>query len=329
MTAVLADEGGLTLAIGFLTVLTHVARTRGIARVNRMQRDGSLSGLVGKELTELPKGPGSMPRSLRPSYRALGAGPNVSKVFDGYCLPVGFGLLDNPFGDHMIGVAFETGFTPREFLEVAPCRLSAAHLQALSEGVHLLSIVFNGLSAKRLTCAIGGKVDNAQVNAEGIRRLLWRWCGNIQRHGKGESPTTIEQIGLSFDLINAGLLIATHTERDQDTTLQGQEGDFTESLKGHQALIIGDSTLAAEGRFDALITLVDLCGFADRTNSHLRRESVLLADIAIHQLLQLGPENLPGAHVTCITIRNRGFQVLCGGKTPGPMSLSPCMAIPQ
>ena len=70
-------KGGLTLAVLFCTVPIGRARSRRVARVYRMQWHASKSSLVGKELTQLPKCPGGMARTLRTSNRAIGAFPNV------------------------------------------------------------------------------------------------------------------------------------------------------------------------------------------------------------------------------------------------------------
>src|SRR2546428_821896 len=70
-------KSGLTLAVRFCTVATHMARSRRVARVNRVQWDTSKSSLVGKELTQLSKSPRAMPCPLRVSNHALGSFPNV------------------------------------------------------------------------------------------------------------------------------------------------------------------------------------------------------------------------------------------------------------
>ncbi len=70
-------KGGLTLAVLFCTVPTGRARSRRVALVQRVQWHAGKSSLVGKELTQLPKCPGGMARTLRTSNRAIGAFPNV------------------------------------------------------------------------------------------------------------------------------------------------------------------------------------------------------------------------------------------------------------
>ena len=117
-SARLTDEGGLTLAVLFCRVATSRTSTACIARVYRVQWHASKSSLVGKERTELSKSPGTVAIALRTSNRAIGAFPNVPEFFNRYALPVGFGLLNNPFGDHLVSIVLEPGFFAREFLEM-------------------------------------------------------------------------------------------------------------------------------------------------------------------------------------------------------------------
>ena len=119
MAAGLTDKGGLTLAIGLITVSTFATRSRRLARVYQVQWDAGKSGLVGKERPELSKRPGSMAIALRTSNRAIGTFPNVPEFFNRYGLPVGLGLTHKAFRYDMIGVALKPGLFARELLEVA------------------------------------------------------------------------------------------------------------------------------------------------------------------------------------------------------------------
>ena len=77
VAAGLTDKGGLTLAVLFCAVSTHMARSGRVAWVDRVQWYTEKRGLVGKELTELSKGPGGMARTLRVSNRAIRAFADV------------------------------------------------------------------------------------------------------------------------------------------------------------------------------------------------------------------------------------------------------------
>ena len=91
----------------------------------------------------------------------------------------------------MIRVFLEAGLPSTQFFEMSLSRL----LQALFEGVQTLPVLLNGMPAKGLPFRVGGKVDDAQVNAERIRRVERLRRGNVQRHGKKERPVAT---GLSF-----------------------------------------------------------------------------------------------------------------------------------
>jgi hypothetical protein len=99
----------LALAIGFLAMTAYRAGPRRVTRINEMQTHAGKSGFVGKEATELPKGPRGMAIALRAFNRALGSRPNVPKLFNRYALPMGFGLLNDPFTDDVVRVFLEAG----------------------------------------------------------------------------------------------------------------------------------------------------------------------------------------------------------------------------
>lgn len=157
----------------------------------------------------------------------------------------------------MIGIFLETGLFPAQLFEVTLRRLRTMPLQSLFEGVHTLAVLFNGLPTKRFASAISGKVDNTQVYAKCVRRVERLRSGNVQRHREVEGATAIEQIGLPFNLVKTGLLIATHTEGHQDATLQSQKRNFTQSLEGHEPFI--PPRLERAGHPERNCVIDDLC----------------------------------------------------------------------
>src|SRR5271157_5403787 len=119
---------------------------------------------------------------------------------------MGLSLLNNAFGDHMIGVPFEPGFLAREFLEMFLRGLCAMFLQALAQGMMPLTVVLDSLTAVRFTLAVSSQVDDAKIDAEGVSHFTRWWSRNLQRHSQGERPVAIEQVSLSLDRIHPGLL---------------------------------------------------------------------------------------------------------------------------
>src|SRR6266849_686334 len=200
---------------------------------------------------------------------------------------MGFGLLHNPFGDTMVHIFAETGFTPRKFLEMSFCRFRPVLLQALSKGVQTLSCLLNGLPTERFTRTVSSQVDDAKIDAECICHFIGRRCRNFQCHSQIEHSVTIDEISLSLHRIYTGLLIGTETEWDKHTARERQEGHGVNTLEGHYPLIIDDSTLRPECGFDALIAFVDIRCFADGTDSQLSRKVIGGTQLTVGHLLQL------------------------------------------
>ncbi len=117
----------------------------------------------------------------------------------------------------MIGIFAETGFTPTELFEMTFSRLGTTLLKLLPQSVQTLTSLLNLSTTECLTSAIGGYVDNAQVNTQRISRFIRRWGGNIEGHSQIPCSIAIEQIGLPLDGIQTGLLIWPNPERYQDT----------------------------------------------------------------------------------------------------------------
>lgn len=314
IAALLTDKSGLTLAIGFGTVSAHMARSRRIARVDRVQRDSCKSGLIGEERTELSKGPGSMAIALRTSNRAIGACPNVPEFFNRYPLMVLFGFVHNPFGDDMIRILVEPRLFARELFEMAFRTLGATLLQALPQSVVSLAGGLNSLSTKGFAFRVCRKVDNAQINPKSSSHVIGHRFRHIKGHSQIEHATMQDHISLPFDALEPGLLIGSHAVGNQDTARKSQERHLTNALEGHHAGVIDDSPFWLEGRLDTLITLVGVAGFTNTPDSQLSRQLVGGTQVAIDHLLQF---KLVGGfvhegnvcHVVCPRIeRMHGFK---------------------
>jgi hypothetical protein len=144
------------------------------------------------------------------------------------------------------------------------------------------------LTTKGFSLRVSGQIHDTKIDTQGSTfGCIWIGYGDIKGYRKVEGPITIEQISLSLDAIETRLLVPSNAEGNKDATLKCQKRDLRETLKGHQALIKGDSTLSSEGGFDTLISFIDLSRLADGTNSHLRREAKVATHISIHELLQL------------------------------------------
>ncbi len=168
----LTKEGSLTLTVLFCTVSALATSTRRVARVNGVPWDTCESSFIREEEAQLCKRPGAMATTLGTSNRAIRPLTDVSKFLNRYSLLILFGLVHNVFGDHMIGIFSETGFTPRKFFEMTFCRFGPALLKPLPQRVHALARLLNLSTTKRLTRAVSGDIDNPQVNTQGLSSLI-------------------------------------------------------------------------------------------------------------------------------------------------------------
>src|SRR2546421_6617833 len=154
---------------------------------------------------------------------------------------MGFGFVHNAFGDHMIGVFLEPGFTARELPEMAFGRLAITLLQALSEGRHTLAVFLNLLTAEGFSKRVSRQVDDTQVYSKSSSHFVRRGCRDFKSHRQIEHPLTIEKISLPLDGIQTRLLVSSNTEGNKHPSLKRQEGDMRQSLKGHHTRVIDDS----------------------------------------------------------------------------------------
>src|SRR5579863_1288649 len=131
------------------------------------------------------------------------------------------------------------------------------------------SYFFNLRTTEGFTIGSSRKIDDTQINPKCLRAIVGRWFWHIKGHCKEKHTVAIEQIGLPLDVVQAGLLIATHAERDEDTPMHRQQRNGIHAFEAHHPLIKGDCSLRAKRGFDALVAFVDLSDLANSANSHL------------------------------------------------------------
>src|SRR5947207_646860 len=99
----------------------------------------------------------------------------------------------------MIHVPLKSGFLAREFFQVSFGTLRSTLLQALTEGMMPLAVLFDRFTAEGFPFAVCSQVDDAQINTEGISHFLERRSRDIKRHSQVEDTVAIEQVSLPFD----------------------------------------------------------------------------------------------------------------------------------
>ncbi len=145
----------------------------------------------------------------------------------------------------MIGVFLKLGFLAREFLEVSPGALCATFLQALPKRMMTLPCFLNSLAAKGLTLTIGSQIDNAEINTEDVSHFIGRGFRDIKRHCQVEDPLAIEQVRLSLDRLQSGLLIVANAEGYEYPPGECYEGDLIKPFESHHTRIVDHGHISA------------------------------------------------------------------------------------
>src|SRR5712691_581784 len=199
---------------------------------------------------------------------------------------MGFGLVNNPFGDHLIGVFLEPGFFARELLEMAFGRLGPTLLQALPKGMMPLALAFDRLGTPGFPLGVGSHIDDPKINTEGSSRFIgWRG-GNIKSYSQREGPFAVDKVCLPLDGMQTSLLICSDLEGYQHAPMDSQQRDRHQALEGHDTLIIDDSAFWLKCGLNALVTLVGFTGLADTADGQLSGQLISGTQFSIHQLFQ-------------------------------------------
>ena len=153
------------MPIRLCAMSTLATGTRGVRRVNEPHVHTSPGGLVGDVHAELIEGPG-MPlvAMFTPNRCPLS---NAGEVLESQCLARYDGFSYQGLTDLVVDVFLKTLLTSTQLFETAFGRTGPDPLQLLTACVITLSNLMDFGTCKGLACAIGGKVDDAQIDTDG------------------------------------------------------------------------------------------------------------------------------------------------------------------
>jgi hypothetical protein len=142
-------------------------------RINQDRAHALLLCLVAEKQSQLVEGPtGALPALAASNRNPL---PNSLEVFKCECLTLLFGLTHKSFADVVVDLALKTRFFTGKLAQ-APA--GAARIRLL-QSLTMLKASFAYLSdlcaAILLTIRVGGKVDQAKIDAKHTNRLIG--CG--------------------------------------------------------------------------------------------------------------------------------------------------------
>jgi len=250
-----------------------------------MHNNTSKTSFVEDEITQLSKRPFGESRPLGLSYRYPVT--NTTQVFKGYITSGVNGLLDYTLADYVVCILLESALSSPNLLELPSGGFRANPLQTGPHPFVVPSNLIYLVASVDVTVIIGCQVDDSEVNAQYIVTALGGRLLNVNHHSQVENTADVQQVSLTANPVHPGFLIATHHDRDDLPSSEGQDRHPVSSLPGQDALVVHHSTMRAKGRLDLLVSLVGFDNLSDSPNGHLGRQAEAVADVVIDQLLQL------------------------------------------
>jgi hypothetical protein len=299
MPARYALEVCLALAIGFLAMTADGARPAGISGIDCDHIDSRKLGLVLDKTAKLKEGPTVHPCSLPLSKRCPLT--DVLEILKSNAASGVFSGPDKRLADAMIDVPAILGFLPPH----ADNRLVARSARPAFGSLGLLadrstsaqggdSFRFNFVRLVKGSIGIDGDVIRSQINTDEISGQNWRLLGDI--HRDDEKPlAVITENKISLSLLEGEpiSLVLAHDEGNDDAAIQRADAyaidPFEADVLAHR---IGHGGMLAKLGSFVLVSLVGITDLREASAGHVSRQTELLPEIAISNLVQIkGPSD--------------------------------------
>jgi hypothetical protein len=278
---------GLAGAVRLLAMSASRTGAAGVTRVYGNQRDASKLRLVLKEQAQLRERPTMENCSLPVPNRYPVT--DAIEVFNRHPAPGAFSTGNDLLGYHMVCMRGKSLLLTGELAEPTFCR---SRLFLLELGPQP-SMAMANRSDMRTGAAdairIRGDVSNAKIHAKEVRRLYRGGFRKVHRTVQVKLFSSIDQIRLTLDPVEPFLLVLTVDQRnDYAATWQRPKANAVHPLEGENSLVVGNRAMRFEDWAFAFVTTKALCRFANRTNSHLGRQTKAGTNLCVGQLLNAG-----------------------------------------
>jgi hypothetical protein len=144
--------------------------SRGIPRIDQVDRHTTQLSFVADERPELRECPGVECCALRPP--SLHPRANMRQVFQRNRPLRAFGLRNNPFGEGVVNPDGKSALLTRQVPQAPAAVLCAQPLQLVPEPPMPIAHVLDGFARMCLTVAIGCDIGHAQVDPKYIVTIL-------------------------------------------------------------------------------------------------------------------------------------------------------------
>src|SRR5262245_37440342 len=120
-----------------------------------------------------------------------------------------------------------------------------------------------------------------------IPAFIARDIRNLDGH-KQKPPAVLAlyQVALAMFSIESFGLVLAHDNRNDDPAFERQQGNTVNSLESHQSLVIRDAGVFLEARTNGFVAAVGFADLGDATDGHLGRDSEVIAQLVVVELLK-------------------------------------------
>ena len=272
--------------IGFINTPTLRTSPAGITRVNEDHPHPYSFGLVSDVLAQLIERPVTMLASLLATYNRSLA--DARQIFQGDGSASVYCFFNKLFADLVVGVLLEACLLSRQFLEFTFGGSGLLLLQILSAMLELPASVLDRLTAKILSVAVGGQVDDAQVYAQYTCKVDWLRRFHLTRGEQVELAFEAAQVAFPALALQQFKLSPAGRKGDPYPAVYGPDGHFLPfEMVGQDPTIEGDRSLCLERAPDVPVDLIRIRYLRDTADDHLGAQMEHLPHVSIPQLVQL------------------------------------------
>ncbi len=201
MSTANTPERGLIRTVALVNRAAHVARLRGVTRVNQHHWNTAHLRFIADVRPKLEERPIAVSASLRFPNRLLRALAHVGQIFKGKRALSAFGFRNKLLGNAVVGVRLKAALFAADGFQAPFGRFCPNGLQAIATALVALARAFYDFAAVRFTVTICRKVDNPKINAQRLINSVRCWFISIARHQEVELTVTNDKIAFTLAVL--------------------------------------------------------------------------------------------------------------------------------
>lgn len=278
-------ELGLTPSVGFIDMPASRAFSACVARVDKEDGHTKKSGFVchkGSQLMERPIG-----HTCPLSASDLCPATDALEIFQSNAATGAVRICHDGLRDGVVSDPLEPGLLPLKSVELATSSARAFPLKVTPPVSMDTSDQFDFSATMAAPVAVGGDVDDAEVNADPVFRLKPLGLWNVACADQEPLAADISNIGLALAELHQLALPLAGNPRELNATVDGPKRHDVVGLEAHQPIVIRLSSESSKLGTNLSVGLESVSDLGDATNRRLSRQIKALATILVSKLVKI------------------------------------------